>query len=139
MNRIRELRLQKGWKQEDLAALMHVKRQAIGHYETGERGIDADTICALCDIFGCTADYLLGRSILPAADLSDEEARLLLAWRVAPDNEKAAIRAMLPRSPSFPGVKFGVNCPSGGNAGGKKPRPEPSGSGLCFVFILNTV
>ena len=84
MNRIRELRLQKGWKQEDLAALMHVKRQAIGHYETGERGIDADTICALCDIFGCTADYLLCRSSRPAPELTPAEEGLLLAYAAAP-------------------------------------------------------
>ena len=79
----------------DLARLLAIAPTAVSKYELGQLDISSATICALCDIFGCTADYLLGRSILPAADLTEEEARLLLAWRVAPDNEKAAIRAML--------------------------------------------
>ena len=95
MNRIRELRLQKGWKQEDLAALMHVKRQAIGHYETGERGIDADTICALCDIFGCTADYLLCRSEFPSPAVSEDAAALLHAYDHAPREIRAIVDTAL--------------------------------------------
>lgn len=84
MNRIRELRTQKGWKQEDLAALMHVKRQTVARYETEQLGIDAETICALCDIFGCTADYLLCRSSRPAPELTPAEEELLLAYAAAP-------------------------------------------------------
>ena len=83
MNRIRDLRASKGWTQADLAARINTKRQTIGHYETGFRGLDVPTICALCDVFGCTADYLLGRSDLPSADLDPEEVALLLAWRAA--------------------------------------------------------
>lgn len=83
LNRIRELRLKKGWKQEELAELLHTKRQTIGHYETGERGIDAETICKLCDVFGCTADYLLCRSSRPAPELTPAEEELLLAYAAA--------------------------------------------------------
>ena len=82
-------------KQTDLAQLLNVTRVSVSRYETGDRSLDAPTICALCDIFGCTADYLLGRSILPAAELTEEEAAILLAWRVAPDNIRAGIRALL--------------------------------------------
>ena len=63
MNRIRDLRLQKGWKQADLAKRINTTQQSVARYETGERGIDADTICQLCEVFGCTADYLLGRTL----------------------------------------------------------------------------
>ena len=65
MNRIKELRLQNGWRQIDLAERLHAKQQTIGHYETGERGLDANTILKLCDIFGVSADYLLGRTAPP--------------------------------------------------------------------------
>lgn len=95
VNRIRDLRLQKGWRQEDLAKILKTSRQAIGNYETGERGIDADTICQLCDVFGCTADYLLGRSLLPSAELSEDEAALLLAFRAADPHIQDGIRALL--------------------------------------------
>ena len=95
MNRIRDLRLQKGWRQEDLAQRLNTKRQTIARYETEKLGIDAGTICALCDIFGCTADYLLGRSLLPSADLTEDEAALLLAFRAADVHIRDGIRALL--------------------------------------------
>lgn len=95
MNRIRDLRLQKGWRQEDLAQRLNTKRQTVARYETEKLGIDAGTICALCDIFGCTADYLLGRSLLPSADLTEDEAALLLAFRAADANIRDGIRALL--------------------------------------------
>lgn len=95
MNRIRDLRLQKGWRQEDLAQRLNTKQQTIARYETEKLGIDAGTICALCDIFGCTADYLLGRSLLPSADLTEDEAALLLAFRAADAHIRDGIRALL--------------------------------------------
>lgn len=95
MNRIRDLRLQKGWRQSDLAKILNTAPQSVARYETGERGLDVDTICQLCDIFGCTADYLLGRSLLPSADLSEEEAALLLAFRAADPHIRDGIRALL--------------------------------------------
>ena len=95
VNRISELRKGKGWTQDDLASRLGVSRQAVGHYETDARGIDAQKILILCDIFGCTADYLLGRSILPAAELTEEEAAVLLAWREASPQIREAIAVLL--------------------------------------------
>ncbi len=95
MNRIRELRTARGWRQSDLAKKLNTSQQTIARYETGERGLDVDTILALCEIFGCTADYLLGRSLLPTADLTEEEAALLLAWRSAEPHIQDGIRALL--------------------------------------------
>ena len=95
MNKIRELRLQRGWRQEDLAAIMHTKQQTVARYELEQLGIDAETICQLCDIFGCTADYLLCRNQTPTADLTPEEEDLLVAWRKAPDEIRAIIGTAL--------------------------------------------
>lgn len=95
MNRIRELRERKGWRQEDLAARLHKNRQSVGNYETETRGLDVETINKLCDIFGCTSDYLLGRSLLPTAELTEEEAALLLAYRSAEPHIQTAISALL--------------------------------------------
>lgn len=95
MNRIRELRISKGWRQEDLAVRMNTKRQTVARYETEKLGIDATTINQLCDIFGCTADYLLCRSVLPSAELSEEEAALLLAYRAADPHIRSGIQALL--------------------------------------------
>lgn len=95
VNRIKELRQQRGMKQADLAQLLNVTHVSVSRYETGDRSLDAPTICALCDIFGCTADYLLGRSILPAAELTEEEAAILLAWRDASPQIREAISVLL--------------------------------------------
>ena len=97
MNRIRELRLNRGWRQSDLAAMLNSSQQAIGNYETGVRGLDVETICRLCEIFGVTADYLLGRSIQPGSPISDEEWQLLAAYRAADDDARALVRLALKR------------------------------------------
>ena len=95
MNRIRELREQRGWRQEDLADLMHTKYQTVGRYERGDRGIDAETICQLCDIFGCTADYLLCRSSSPAPVIAEEDAAVLDAYHAAPREIRAIVDTAL--------------------------------------------
>lgn len=62
---------------------MSTKRQTVARYETGERGLDVETIILLCDIFNCTADYLLGRSLTGGLQLTPEEENVILALRRA--------------------------------------------------------
>lgn len=95
MNRIKELRLAQGMKQPDLASLLNCTAMTVSRYERGEADPDVATICRLCDIFGCTADYLLGRSPVAAPELSPEEEDLLLAWRAAPPEIRAIIDTAL--------------------------------------------
>ena len=95
MNRLRELRLGHGLKQADLARDLNVARTAISKYESGQLDLSSATILRLCEIFGCTADYLLGRSAVPSAELSPEEEDLLTAWRRATPEIRAIIDAAL--------------------------------------------
>lgn len=95
VNRIRIIRENKGLTQADLARELAVSRVAISRYETGQRDLDTETILRLCEIFGCTADYLLGRSAVPSAELSPEEEDLLTAWRRATPEIRAIIDAAL--------------------------------------------
>lgn len=97
MNRIKELRLQNGWLQSDLAARLNTKPQTVSHYEKGDRGLDVETIFRLCDIFDVTADYLLGRSDVAQPALSDEEAQLVAAFRQADEDAKDMVRLALKR------------------------------------------
>lgn len=83
MNKIRDLRINKGLKQSDLAKMLNCSPQSVSNYEVGLRDIDSATICRICEIFGCTADYLLGRSELPTPEISADEARFLQAYRRA--------------------------------------------------------
>jgi transcriptional regulator with XRE-family HTH domain len=62
MNRIRQLRDEFDWKQNDLASKLNVKEAAVSKYENEKVPLTADTISLLCDIFDCSADYLLGLS-----------------------------------------------------------------------------
>ena len=84
-----------GWRQQDLAARLNTNQQTVGRYETGTRGLDVETILKLCEIFGCSADYLLGRSVLPSPELSEEETELVLAFRRADDRSREMVRLAL--------------------------------------------
>lgn len=97
MNRIKDLRVKMGWRQDELAAKLSKSRQAIGNYETGVRGLDEETIHQCCEIFGVTADYLLDRSIQPGSPISDDEWQLLAAYRAADDDARALVRLALKR------------------------------------------
>lgn len=97
LNRIKELRARDGLKQADLAKMLNITANAVSNYEVGARDIDSETILRLCEIFGCTADYLLGRSPLPSPDLDPEEESLLLAYRAATPEIRAIVdHALLP-------------------------------------------
>lgn len=95
MNRLRELRVLHNMKQSDLADILNVARTAISKYENGQLDLSSATINRLCDIFGCTADYLLGRSPVSSPELSPEEETLLLSWRAAPAEIRAIIDTAL--------------------------------------------
>lgn len=97
MNRIKELRQKNNWRQEDLAQRLHISYKAVGHYETGRRGLDVETIEKLCDIFDVSADYLLGRSEHTSPDLSVEEWALVSAYRKADQDAKDMVRLALKR------------------------------------------
>ena len=50
MNRIRDLRLQRGMNQAELAALLNCTTATVSKYELEQRSIDAPTILRLMDI-----------------------------------------------------------------------------------------
>lgn len=85
MNKIRELREAKGWTQSRLGKELNCTAMTISRYESGAHEVGSDTIGRLCDIFGCTADYLLGRSSTGGLRLTPEEENIILALRRADD------------------------------------------------------
>lgn len=95
MNRLRDIRMENRMNQADLAKLLNVSSMTVSRYESGGSDIDSTTVCKLCEIFGCTADYLLGRSSLPTAELSEEESRLLQAYRRGDDRARDMVKLAL--------------------------------------------
>jgi transcriptional regulator with XRE-family HTH domain len=95
MNRIRELRQEKGWTQTQLGARVGMAKTTISGYEKGDHQVDPEMICKLCDLFGCTADYLLGRSLSPAPVMSSQDALVLEAYHALPDELRDAVDRIL--------------------------------------------
>lgn len=95
VNKIRDLRQNAGMKQSDLAKILNCAPTAVSKYELGQLDLSSATICRLCEIFGCTADYLLGRSELQTPELSDEEVRLLQAYRRGDDRARDMVKLAL--------------------------------------------
>ena len=60
-NRLRELRKQKGYSQQQLADHLHLSRSSIEMYESGERDPSTETKEAIADFFNVNMDYLFGR------------------------------------------------------------------------------
>lgn len=80
---IKELRVKKGWSQDDLAERMGMNRVNISNYETGKiKSVPSETLKKFADVFGVSADYLLGKTensdrpeseFLKKLELSDED------------------------------------------------------------------
>lgn len=95
MNRIRELREANGWTQAQLGRRIGVAKTTITGYEREDRQPTPATICALCDLFGCTADYLLGRSPSPLPVITPEDAAVLEAYHALPLELRRAVDGIL--------------------------------------------
>ena len=95
MNRIRELRQASGWTQTQLGKKIGAAKNTISGYENEVRHVDPLTIHKLCDLFGCTADYLLGRSDAPLPVISSEDAELLAAYHALPLAIRQAVDGLL--------------------------------------------
>ena len=59
---IKDLREDHDLKQEDLAKVLNISQRTYSHYENGTRKIPLDILVALADYYGCSVDYLLGRT-----------------------------------------------------------------------------
>lgn len=59
--RLRELREERGYTQEQLANILHTSRSRIGMYEKGMREPDFEMQEAIADLFNVNLDYLIGR------------------------------------------------------------------------------
>ena len=60
--RLRELRMERGMKQREMAELLEMTLRNYQRIEGGEINIPTLSLCALADYFAVTTDYLLGRS-----------------------------------------------------------------------------
>ena len=95
MNRIKDLRKAMGWTQSQLGKKINASKSTVSEYESERHQMDPALICALCDIFGCTADYLLGRSDAQLPAVTSEQAAILRAYDSLPIEIRKAVDGLL--------------------------------------------
>ena len=95
MNRIKDLRAAAGLSQGQLGEKIGCHAATVSKYELEQRQLDPATICVLCDLFGCAADYLLGRSTSPQPVISPEDAAVLDAYHALPLEIRKAVDGLL--------------------------------------------
>lgn len=75
-DRIKYLRKQKGYSQEELADKVGVSRQAVSKWESEQSTPDLEKIIAMSDIFEVTTDYIL-KGIEPVSTSNRKTIRTL--------------------------------------------------------------
>lgn len=84
--RFKQLRLERNLSQEKFSEIIGVTQQAVCKYEKGLSVPSKDILEHMCDYFGCSIDYILGRSDyrLPAEVMqvneTKEEAERLISY-----------------------------------------------------------
>lgn len=100
MNKLLELRKEKGVRQIDIANFLEVSKQCYSNYEKGIREPDFATLQKLSEYFGVSVDYILGisdtRIVLPSeTPLTDGEKALLDLFKSVPQEQQALVLEMI--------------------------------------------
>lgn len=96
-NNLKEARIKKGYKQEELATLVGKSKNVISNWERGDNKPDADTLFELCDILDVDANYLLGWENNKNLSLSISEQSLIKKYRHLLDDDKEAVDYLVNR------------------------------------------
>lgn len=62
IDRLKEIREDKGLYQTDIAKKLNIKQQQYSEYEIGKRLIPINYLSELADIYGVSIDYLIGKT-----------------------------------------------------------------------------
>nr|DAI01307.1 MAG TPA: helix-turn-helix domain protein [Bacteriophage sp.] len=75
MNRIKTLREEFGYTQQDLANKLNSSKSVIGLYENETRKPSLEILLKLSEVFNCSIDYLLGKTNIRNYDKDEQEFR----------------------------------------------------------------
>lgn len=95
MTRLRELIEEKNLTQQAVANDLGWPRRTLNNYVCGTRELGYDGIVAVCDYFGCTADYLLGRTSARLPSLTDEQDELVRTYEALPLAIRQAVDGLM--------------------------------------------
>lgn len=80
-DKLKALRLEKGWTQQQLAEKVELVNASISAYEQGAKFPSVEVVIKLCSLLNTSADYLLGLSDsldLKMSALTDEQRLLVM-------------------------------------------------------------
>ena len=69
-NRLREIRKQKGYTQQNVAMDLNLSQNSISRYESGVREADYDLLVRFADYYNVSIDYILCRTNAPTINRS---------------------------------------------------------------------
>lgn len=99
---LKQLRLEKGISQQQLAEIIGVTQQSVYKYEALNVEPDLDILTALADYFSTSVDYLIGHSdirhkieAVTPFDLNKDEASLITAYRNLTSQEKESLHLII--------------------------------------------
>ena len=75
MNRLKQLRIEKGLLQSDIAKIINKTDRAVGQYEREERDPSSETWSILANFFGVSLDYLLGKTDIKNYNKDEQDFR----------------------------------------------------------------
>lgn len=58
--KLKELRIEYGFTQEQIAYILHTRQEQYSKYENGKRELPIKHLIALCCLYRVSADYILG-------------------------------------------------------------------------------
>ena len=96
-NRIKQLRLERGLTQLELANKLGLTPKAISFYELGQRQIPNTILAKLAEIFDCPSGYILGTEGISGNKLDAESQRLVELFRQLSDGDKEIIISIASR------------------------------------------
>lgn len=81
MNRLKQLRTEKGLLQSDIAKIIGKTDRAVGQYEREERDPSSETWAILADYFDVSLDYIMGKTDIrnPQKKLDFDKSKLYFA------------------------------------------------------------
>ena len=103
--RLKELRIERGYTQKELAEGIQTTADSIYSWEKGRSEPSIETLVKLADFFECSIDYLTGREddfgniVLPTAapNLSQQEQGIIVAFRSLPKDLQQRAAAYISR------------------------------------------
>lgn len=96
--RLKNLRIENGYTQRDMAQRLNIVQVSYLRWEQGKTEPNIDNICALCNIFNVSSDYLLGnadefglKEKFETNNFTGDELSLIETYRKMPDDKKRSL------------------------------------------------